>query len=166
VSEKPKFARALRQLHDALVDLADDYRTVGERHATEQDVFHMAHLLAEQCRLQAQSLELHAPRYGAQLPDSDEQHLWDGFLAAVRRANAAVAGRTTVPGLLLLRDLRQLHLAIEEAAMLWLVVGQAAQALRDRELLELVTRSREEMTKQLLWITTRIKEAAPQVLAA
>ena len=39
--ERPKLARALRQLDDALVDLADEYREVGERHATEHDIFHV-----------------------------------------------------------------------------------------------------------------------------
>jgi hypothetical protein len=68
--------------------------------------------------------------------------------------------------MVLLRDLRKLHLACEEAAMLWLIVGQAAQAARDRELLATVEKSREEITSQLMWLTTRIKETAPQVLVA
>jgi hypothetical protein len=68
--------------------------------------------------------------------------------------------------MLLLRDLRQLHLAIEESAMLWVIVGQGAFAARDAELLALVEKSREEITHQLMWVTTRIKETAPQVLAA
>jgi hypothetical protein len=86
------------------------------------------------------------------------------MLAGLRRATAALMGRSSATGLLLLRDLRQLHLAIEEAAMLWLIVGQASQAARDRELLALVEKSREEITHQLMWISTRIKETAPQVL--
>lgn len=50
--------------------------------------------------------------------------------------------------------------------MLWLIVGQAAQAARDRERLATVEKSREPITSQLMWLTTRIKETAPQVLVA
>jgi hypothetical protein len=50
--------------------------------------------------------------------------------------------------------------------MLWIVVGQGAAAVRDGELLVLVEQAREEITHQLMWVTTRIKETAPQVLAA
>ena len=166
MSEKPKLGRTLKQLHEALGDLADEYRKVGERHAAEVDVFHMAHTLAAQCELQAQSLGVHAERYGTELPNGDQDGLWDGILAPLRRTQADPLRHSSLPGLLLLHDLRQLHLAIEEAAMLWLVIGQAAQAVRDPELLEVVTRSREEITKQLMWVTTRIKETAPQVLAS
>ncbi|MDX6481069.1 MAG: hypothetical protein QOG85_1579 [Gaiellaceae bacterium] len=164
--EKPKLARALRQLDDALVDLADEYRKVGERHATEHDVFHLTHQLAAQCKLQAESLQPHAERYGTELDDPDDEGFWDSLLARLRRLNATAVGRSSTPGLLLLGDLRRLHLAIEETSMLWIVIGQAAKAVRDPELLATVERSQEEMTKQLMWVTTRIKEVAPQVLAA
>jgi hypothetical protein len=166
MSEKPKLGRTLKQLHEALGDLAGEYRKVGESHADEVDVFHTARTLAAQCELQAQSLGVHAERYGTELPNGAQDGLWDGILATLRRAQANSLEHSSLPGLLLLRDLRQLHLAIEEAAMLWLVIGQAAQAVRDPELLEVVTRSREEISKQLMWVTTRIKETAPQVLAS
>lgn len=165
MSEKPKLGRTLKQLHKSLGDLADEYRKVARRHAAEVDVFHMSHTLAEQCELQAQLLDRHAERYDTELPNGDQDGLWEGILAPLRRTQADSLRQSSLPGLLLLRDLRQLHLVIEEAAMLWLVVGQAAQAVRDPELLEDVSRSREEITKQLMWVTTRIKETAPQVLA-
>ena len=165
MSEKPNLGPTLKELHQSLGELADEYRKVGKRHAAEVDVFHMANTLAAQCELQAQSLGVHAERYGTELPTADQDGLWEGILAPLRRTQADSLGQSSLPGLLLLHDLRQLHLVIEEAAMLWLVVGQAAQAVRDPELLEVVTRSREEITKQLMWVTTRIKETAPQVLA-
>lgn len=165
MTDKPKLGRALAQLHDGLLDLAEEYEKAGERHASDHDVFHVTRMLAAQCELQAQSLEPHAARYGRKL-ESGKSDLFDVLFTGIRRLQAASLAKRPVTGMLLLRDLRQLHLAIEEAAMLWLVVGQAAQAVRDRELLEVVERAREEMTKQILWVTTRIKEAAPQVLAA
>ena len=160
---KPKLGQYLEKLHDALTDLAGEYRKLGERHATEHDIYHLAHTLAQQCEGQAVALQPHASRHAADVPDADDGPR-ESMLAGLRRATAALVGRSSATGLLLLRDLRQLHLAIEEAAMLWLIVGQAAQAARDRELIVLVERSREEITHQLMWVQTRIKETAPQVL--
>jgi hypothetical protein len=161
---KPKLGRYLEKLHEALTDLAGDYRKVGERHATEHDLFHLCHTLAKQCQGQADALSPHAERHAGDVPEGSDEGPRESLLAGLRRATAAVVGRSPMSGLLLLRDLRQLHLAIEEAAMLWLIVGQAAQAARDRDLLALVEQCREEITHQLMWITTRVKETAPQVL--
>jgi hypothetical protein len=55
---------------------------------------------------------------------------WEGF--AVLRLRLP-AGR--LYGMFLLRDLRQLHLAIEESAMLWLIVGQGVAAVGTRSCL-------------------------------
>jgi hypothetical protein len=161
---KPKLGRYIEKLHDALTDLADDYRKVGERHAVEHDLYHLCHTLAKQCGGQADALAPHAVRHAGEVPEDAGSDSRETMLAGLRRATAALVGRSPMTGLLLLRDLRQLHLAIEEAAMLWLIVGQGAQAARDRELLVVVEHCREEMAHQLMWIQTRVKETAPQVL--
>ena len=66
---------------------------------------------------------------------------------------------------------RELHdfldwefLSAEEASITWVMAGQAAQAARDAELLETVTRCHTETELQVKWLTTRIKVAAPQAL--
>jgi len=161
---KPKLGQYIEKLHDSLTDLAGEYRKLGERHAAEHDLFHLCHTLAKQCAGQADALGPHAERHAGEVPGDRGEGARDSLLAGLRRATAAAVGRSPMTGLLLLRDLRQLHLAIEEAAMLWLIVGQGAQAARDRELLALVEHCREELTHQLMWITTRVKETAPQVL--
>ena len=163
---KPKLGQYIEKLHEALTDLADGYRKVGERHATEHDLYHLCQTLAKQCEGQAEALAAHAARHAGDVPEDTGSDSRESMLAGLRRATATLVGRSPMTGLLLLRDLRQLHLAIEDAAMLWLIVGQAAQAARDRELLVLVEHCREEITHQLLWISTRIKETAPQVLVS
>jgi hypothetical protein len=164
VRAKPKLGRYIENLAESLADLADEYRKVGERHATEHDIFHAAHGLAKQCEGQAAALAPHAARHGGET--DEEEGPKESLLAGLRRATAALVGRSPLTGMFLLRDLRQLHLAIEESSMLWIIVGQGAYAARDAELLALVEKSREEITHQLMWVTTRIKETAPQVLAA
>jgi len=163
---KPKLGQYIEKLHDALTDLAGAYRKVGERHATEHDLYHLCHTLAKQCEGQANALATHAARHAGDVSDDAGSDSRVSMLDSLRRATAGLVGRSPVTGLVLLRDLRQLHLAIEEAAMLWLIVGQAAQAARDRELLVVVQHCREEITHQLMWIQTRVKETAPQVLVS
>jgi hypothetical protein len=77
-----------------------------------------------------------------------------------------VLGRAPQSGLLLLRDLRDLFLAAEECSITWVMAGQGAQAVRDKELLELVRELHGETELQVKWLTMRIKLAAPQVLAS
>ena len=134
------------------------------RRASPQAGLHACHTLAKQCEGRAEALGRHAARHAGDVPDDVDEGSRESMLTGLRRATAALVGGAPMTGLLLLRDLRQRHLAIEEAAMLWLIVGQAAQAARDRELLVLVEHCREEVTHQLLSITSRIKETSPHVL--
>ena len=46
----------------------------------------------------------------------------------------------------------------------WTLVGQAAQGLRDDDLLKVVTTNEKETAMQLKWLRTRMKQAAPQAL--
>jgi hypothetical protein len=46
----------------------------------------------------------------------------------------------------------------------WTVVKQAAQGLRDDELLKLAGERESDTSRQLTWLLTRIKQAAPQAL--
>jgi hypothetical protein len=166
VAPRPKLGAAIGKLQGSLTALADAYRMLGERHIADADVHHLALALAKQCEGQAEVLAPHRDRHGRKLDESvGETPRESLFEPPQRKASRLPAGRSSA-GALLLHDLRGLHLAIEEAAMLWLIVGQAAQATRDRELLVLVERSRKEITHQLMWVTGRIKETSPQVLIA
>jgi hypothetical protein len=51
-----------------------------------------------------------------------------------------------------------------ECDMAWTLVGQAAQGLRDQDLLEVVQGCESETAIQLKWLRTRMKQAAPQAL--
>ena len=65
----------------------------------------------------------------------------------------------------MLRDLHDLYLMVCEVDISWVVVGQAAQGLHDKKLLETVEQSCEKETSaQLKWLKTRMKQAAPQTL--
>jgi len=46
------------------------------------------------------------------------------------------------------------------------VVRQAAQAVRDAELIDLAERANQSTSRQLAWLNTQLKVAAPQALLA
>jgi hypothetical protein len=88
-----------------------------------------------------------------------------GILEALRRTSSHLVGRSAASGLLLLRDLRNLYLTAQEAEIAWVILVQAARAVRDRDLLAVATECHEEAETRGKWLRTRIKETCPQVLA-
>jgi hypothetical protein len=161
-----KVARAIRDLHRAETELADELRKVGERHAVEHEVFHTAHVLAAQCEQHAARHQLIGDHYAAELPDDTDGGPWQGVLESLRRTVAEPLGRTTATGMILLDDLRTLFLAAEDCSIRWVMLGQAAKAVRDKELLLLVAECHTETEVQVKWLTTQIKVRSPVVLAA
>lgn len=154
----------LGRLHAAEVDLGDEWRKVAQRHATEHDVWHTGYQLAEQCVARAATIREIAARYGHDIGEPHELP-WDTVLAAVRRASAELVGRRTEPGLMLLMDLRSVYTAAHEVDLYWTMLGQVAQALRDRELLGTVDGLHRQLLTEIKWIKTKTKEATPQILA-
>lgn len=159
-----KIGLLLGQLHDAETDLAAEYRTVGERQAAEHDVYYMCQTLSQQCDSHAEQVRRVAERFDKHLSSPGEPDGLHNVLAAARRKTSELVGRRPEPGLLLLRDLRQLYLMAEESNIHWLALGQVAQAIRDHQLLDQVSSLHKQTLSQIKWIKTRIKEATPQIL--
>lgn len=156
--------QALKQLHEAERALAEDFRTIGERHAADrEDVFHT---LAEQCERHAEELRPQAQRYGIEVRGDGEPGAWQDLFDMVRHRDYEVIGLHAEAGLRLLRDLRQLFLTAEDTSIRWVIIGEAAQAARDQELLDVMLRCHAETETQVEWLVSRIKLAAAQVLPA
>lgn len=66
--------------------------------------------------------------------------------------------------LALLRDLQDLYPMAGECDIVWTVVGQAAQGVRDEGLGEVVREGRDEAERQVAWLRSRMMQAAPQAL--
>jgi hypothetical protein len=145
-------AHYLGLLHRAEVNLAGAFREVAEGHRDEVDLFHTCRQLAQECDRHAEQLWPFAERYGEDAPEEPD------------RLHAEIFGGTRSGGLGLLRDLHDLYVMAALCEMAWTVIGQAAQGLRDDELLEVVTRSERQTVTQLAWVRTRIEQAAPQAL--
>ena len=159
-----RLGMAIKELHEAETALAEQFRTVGERHAAEHDVYHACATLAKQCHAHAEQLRPAAARYDEQLPEQDPPEPGEGLLAGLRRRGSELTGRQPPAGILLLHDLRRLYLMAQECEIDWEMVGQGAKAARDQQLLGTVSECMEQTTVQVKWLKTRIKEAAPQTL--
>jgi hypothetical protein len=132
--------------------LADSFRTVSEGHAHVADVHHLCLTLAGMSDEHRERLAPVAARYGEEELDEPER----------LRAEALPAAREGEIGLL--RDLQDLHLLATLVKSTWLVIAQGAQGLRDDELLDIARSSQAETDRQLAWLDTRMKAAAPQAL--
>jgi hypothetical protein len=148
----------LARLHDAETALGNEYRAVGDQHAGDHDVYHQFHTFSEQCDRHAEKVAPLAESYGGRIGDGADASFWSGVAETLSRGSASE------DGLVLLRDLRRLYLSAEEVSITWVMAGQAAQALRDRNLLAVVRECHVETELQVKWLTTRIKVASPQAL--
>lgn len=152
-----KLGAFLSRLAELEAELAGEYSRVGTRHAADQDVYHQCATFAKQAAQHADKLGPIAERY--RQPAAEGLLFWGLGTEA-----DATDGEPVSAGILLLRDLRTLLLAAEGVAITWVMAGQAAQAARDPELIELVANCRGEVELQGKWLMTRIKVATPQAL--
>lgn len=147
-------ATYLGLLHQSLTTLGSAFREVARGHRDEPDVWYLCGLLAERTERQAEALVPLVRRYGEHR-ESEPERLHAAGLQGTRSGPVG-----------LLRDLQDLYTLASLTDITWTVVDQAAQGLRDRELLEVVGTHRRETARHLLWLRTRIKQAAPQALIA
>ncbi|UQU62479.1 hypothetical protein COUCH_26025 [Couchioplanes caeruleus] len=141
--------------HRAEQTLADSFRVVGEGHKKHPDVLFTCRTLAGMSDEHVRRLAPIVQRYGERDDaDTDEpERLHAAGLAEVRSGPVG-----------LLRDLQDLHVLGTLVQTTWTVVAQAAQGLRDHDLLELAEHANGETSRQLSWLNTRMKAAAPQAL--
>ena len=132
--------------------LAKAFREVADGHGDEPDVVHTCQKLAKECDAHADRLEPFANRYGEDAPAEPE------------RLHSELFRGTRTGGLGLLRDLHDLYLMACETDMAWTLIGQGAQGARDTDLLDVVHDCESETAVQLKWLSTRMKQAAPQAL--
>ncbi|GGR62806.1 hypothetical protein J2S40_002233 [Nocardioides luteus] len=133
--------------------LADSFRAVAIGHAHIADVHHTCRMLADWSDANRDALAPILERYG-EADDVDEPE----------RLHAAGLAQTREGEIGLLRDLQDLHVLASLVQTTWTVIAQGAQGLRDPELLEVAQSANAQTSRQLTWLNTRMKTAAPQAL--
>jgi anaerobic selenocysteine-containing dehydrogenase len=81
-----------------------------------------------------------------------------------KRLDKALVVKRRQGGFDMLRDLHDLWLLVNESMMSLMVLEQAARALRDEDLLDILARMQDRNERQQSWLKTRISQASPQVL--
>jgi hypothetical protein len=137
-----KIALAVRAVLDSETRIVDALDRIGERHRADHDVFHLSRTLIRVHRANLDALAPFAERYGKEPGEAPELELGS-----------------------LLHDLRELHLLYAAASIDWVLLTQGAKALRDGELLTTASECHDRTLRGLKWTVTRLKTAAPQVLA-
>jgi hypothetical protein len=107
-------ANYLGYLHQSEQNLVAGFRTIGEGHAAEADVFHTCNTLAGQCEAHVETLEPFLERYGQEKP-TEPDRLYHEFLDGTREG-----------GIGLIRDLHDLYLMANACDIAWTMIGQAA----------------------------------------
>jgi hypothetical protein len=153
----------LRALHHAESDLATDLLAIGERHKTEHEIYHVTRDLAA---WSTEHIRLLADQAGRRGVSMDEDPGAASPLSTVREKVAELVGRRPEPGLLLLRDLRRLHLDCVGLSVDWEVLAQTAQGLKDDDLLALSQRCHPDVLRQARWANSMIKIMSPQIMAS
>ncbi|WP_431998020.1 hypothetical protein [Streptomyces fungicidicus] len=155
----------LSALHDDEQDLELDLLAAAERHRAEHEFHHVATDVARWSREHATRLAALGRDRGLDL-SGPRDHPSPGALAALREKASQALGRRPETGLVLLHDLRDLHLAAVGNSLHWEMLAQAAQATRDGRLLELVSACHPQTLRQMRWTNTMIKVLSPQLLVS
>ncbi|MFA3875445.1 hypothetical protein ABS735_17385 [Streptomyces sp. MMCC 100] len=155
----------LRTLHRGERHLAHDLVTVAERHRTEHEVHHVATDIARWSREHVRRIAEVAAEHGVKLGEGPD-HSADGVFATLRKKASEAVVHRPEPGLLLLRDLRELHVAAAENSLHWEMLAQAAQASKDSGLLALASSCHPQTLRQMRWTNTMIKNLSPQILTS
>jgi hypothetical protein len=144
----------LALVHKSEEDLAEAYQMVSKHHIKEPDVY-------EQCQLQAswseslvEKLKPFVERYSEE-KNNEPDRLMRSLFHKPRNGSLG-----------LLRDLHDLWLMANETELCSVILRQAALGLHDKELTELCNEIEKTAKRQLTWLLTRMKSAAPQTLIA
>jgi len=159
-----KIGLVLRELHRAENDLAHELLQVADRHKVDHEIFHVARDLAHWSQRHVTDIAEIALRYGEELDPRPE-----GEATLAARALDTVSeltGRSRLPGLVMLRDLREVYLKAAGVSVDWEMLSQAAQGIKHTDLLEVAQRCRPETQRQMQWANAKLKESSTQVLVS
>lgn len=139
-------------LHRSEQDLADAFKTIADHHGEEPDVYNMCKLLASWSEEHVEDIKPLVDRYSEEKSDEPD------------RLKQSLFEQPRTGSLALVRDLHDLWLLANEIHLCYIILLQAARALRDLEMEKICQQFDQQTERQILWLLTRIKQAAPQAL--
>ena len=155
---------ALEELHRSENELRHELLVVSERHKTDHEVFHVARDLAQWSADHVRGLAQIGRDFGLELDPHAEGEV--KLSERLREKSAELLGRRSTPGMLMLRDLRELYLKASGVSLDWEILAQAAQGARKLELLELAERCHPDTLRVARWANGKLKVSSTQVLVS
>ena len=137
--------------HRSHAALAEAWSKIAEGHCDEPDVKLLARRFATATGDHARRHEAFVRSESADTPPPENFEAW-----TFRGPRAG--------GLGLLRDLHEMSLLVSECDIACMLLTVGAQGVRDADLLELARSGQAETKRQLDWLHSRMKQAAPQAL--
>jgi hypothetical protein len=134
------------------IDLSKAFRKVSKAHGDEPDVYQTCQLLAKWSDELVRVFEPFVAKYKPE-KDNEPDRLTQTLLKDSRKG-----------GLALLRDLHDLYLVAAEVQVCCTILKQGADGLRDKELTTVCEEVERQTRRQMGWLLTRMKQAAPQTL--
>lgn len=144
--------RYIDLVHRSEIDLAKAFKKAAEAHRDEVDVYQTCMLLAAWSERLAKDFEPVVNRYKNE-SDKEPDRLTKFLMKDTRKGSLA-----------LLRDIHDLYLIASEVEVSCVILKQAGTALRDKELVAMCGEIDKQTKRQLSWLLTRMKSAAPQIL--
>jgi hypothetical protein len=132
--------------------LAESFLQVATKHEKNAGVRDMCKQLAHWSQNHVTALGPLIDRFGGKEDDEPE------------RVRSALFHGMRIGGLGVLRDLEDLSLLARQAELHWTCLEQAGKAAQDSDLETVCSRCKIETERQLSWLTTQIKQTAPQAL--
>ncbi len=139
-------------VHRSERELSQAFADVAARNKEEPDVVSTCKLMASWSTEHINALEPFTKRY-EEHRENEPEALREAIFKGPRSG-----------GFGLLRDLHDLWLLANESHVSWIVLTQAARALRDEELVKVCSMGDKQNARQLAWLLTRVKQTAPQTL--
>ena len=159
-----KIGLVLRELHRSENDLAHELFQVADRHKVDHEIFHVARDIAYWSQRHVVDISRIARNYGEDLDPEPEGE--SSLAAKALDAVSELTGRARTPGLLMLRDLREIYMKAAGVSVDWEMLAQAAQGIKHTDLLDVAKRCHPETLRQMRWANGKLKESATQALVS
>ncbi|AWH90968.1 hypothetical protein [Dietzia lutea] len=159
-----KLGPVLRELHRSEVKLGHKLLQTSERHKVDHEIYHVGRDLVTWSRSHIAEIARIGGDYGQDLDPDPRLEL--GLAEKAREKGSELIGRIGDADLLVLEDLRTVYMEASGVAMDWLLIAQAAQGLRHRDLLAVAEKCQPQTKRQAKWAKAKLKETATQILVS
>ena len=157
-----KVGAAIEELHRSENDLAGALLNLSDQAKADHEIFYVARDIARWSQEHVRELSRVGRDYGLDLDPSPEDETT--LVARMKQKGAEVLGHHHEPVLILVADLRHVHLMAAGVSLDWEVLAQTAQAMQDTELLAVAEDCHPETLRQMRWANAKVKETSAQAM--